>query len=157
VPHVAGQLEDIRCTILDLNDFEVPIYSADRERDSGFPERINDFASHLEKSDGVVISLAEHNGSYSVAFKNVLDWLSRAKEKAWAGKTLFLMATSPGGRGGAGVLQTAAASFPRFGADLVATFSLPSFHNNFSEDGVTDRELRSRLLSELSKFSQALH
>ena len=41
------------------------------------------------------------------------------------------MATSPGARGGATVLEIAKNAFPRFGAIIKATFSLPSFNDNF--------------------------
>ena len=41
------------------------------------------------------------------------------------------MATSPGARGGAAVLEIAKNAFPRFGAIITATYSLPSFNDNF--------------------------
>ncbi len=44
---------------------------------------------------------------------------------------MLLMATSPGARGGASVLEIAKSSFPRFGASIKASFSLPSFNDNF--------------------------
>jgi hypothetical protein len=44
---------------------------------------------------------------------------------------MLLMATSPGARGGASVLEIAKNAFPRYGADIKATFSLPSFDANF--------------------------
>ena len=31
----------------------------------------------IQNSDGVIVSLAEHNGNFSVALKNILDWVSR--------------------------------------------------------------------------------
>ena len=58
------------------------------------------------------------------------------------------MATSPGGRGGATVLEIAKNAFPRYGANVLATFSLPSFNDNFDvehgriSDVVLDNEVR---------------
>jgi len=46
---------------------------------------------------------------------------------------MLLMATSPGGRGGASVLGAASTGFPFMGGNIIETFSLPSFHNNFSD------------------------
>lgn len=67
---------------------------------------------------------------------------------------MLLMATSPGGRGGASVLETAVATFPRMGADLRATFSLPSFHDNFTvDDGITDAALSEALKTAVSKIN----
>jgi hypothetical protein len=58
-------------------------------------------------------------------------------------KPIFLMGTSPGGRGAKGVLEIAAARFPFNGGKVVATFSLPFFKKNFDpEQGVLNEELR---------------
>ena len=69
----ANQLKNVEVTILDLNDFEMPIYGIDKEKDSGIPEKAQNFIDLLESHDGMIISLAEHNGNYTVAFKNVQD------------------------------------------------------------------------------------
>lgn len=126
--------------ILDLNDFEVPIYSPEREAELGIPERILALSEKMAQADLLIISLAEHNGSYSTAFKNVFDWLSRIpNRKVFREKKLFLLSTSPGARGGQSVLETASNRFPRDGADLVATYSLPSFYEHFdAEKGIQD-------------------
>ena len=65
-----------RCWI-DLSDFEMPIFSVDREARDGVPAPAHRFKALIREAEGVLISLAEHNGSYSVAFKNLLDWTSR--------------------------------------------------------------------------------
>ena len=68
---------------------------------------------------------------------------------------MLLMATSPGGRGGATVLEAGKATFPRMGADLKATFSLPSFYDHFeAEKGITDSEMEAKLETALAAFSQ---
>ena len=119
--------------VLDLNDFEAPIYSVDRESEFGFPEVILGLAQKISDADLIVLSLAEHNGSYSAAFKNVYDWVSRIpNRKVFDGTKLFLLSTSPGGRGGQSVMETASARFPRDGAELIASFSLPNFYENFT-------------------------
>lgn len=78
-----------------------------------------------------MVSLAENNGNYSAAFKNIFDWCSRITPKVFQEKSMLLLATSPGARGGASVLEIAKTAFPRYGADIKATFSLPSFNANF--------------------------
>jgi len=106
------------------------------------------FLDKISTADILVVSLAENNGNYSVAFKNVFDWCSRINGKVFQEKPMLLMATSPGGRGGASVLEIAKSNFPRFGAILKGTFSLPSFNDNFDvENGKIsnlefDNELR---------------
>ncbi len=143
VTYVASQFKNIECEILDLNDYEMPIYSADREIEIGVPKLAIDFYEKLGSADLIIVSLAEHNGAYSAAFKNIFDWTSRYNNKLFQQKPLVLMATSPGPRGGLGVLEMAKDRFPRHDANVVATFSLPSFRDNFDPAiGITNEVLK---------------
>lgn len=155
--YVAHQLEDAEVTVLDLNDFEMPIYSIDREMETGIPQLVHDFKSQIDKADAVVISFAEHNGAYTAAFKNISDWVSRADRDLWTNKPLFLLGTSPGGRGAQTVLGFAVASFARTNKKIVVDFSLPSFYENFSnEEGIKDEELAKKFKEQLEIFSKAI-
>ena len=87
---VANQINNVEVKVLDLNDFELPLYGIDKESENGIPENAHLFLNHIQSSDGIVLSLAEHNGSYSVAFKNLLDWMSRINGKLWSNKPMFL-------------------------------------------------------------------
>lgn len=154
----ASQVANSAPTILDLNDFEMPIFSIDRERENGVPEAAKRFKSLVESHDGILISFAEHNGAYAAAFKNIFDWASRLEGSVWADKPMFLMATSPGGRGGASVLGIALQRFPFNGGSIAAAFSLPFFKTNFSEEnGVLDEELLNQFLEQVAKFEKELH
>lgn len=142
-------------TNLDLRDYKLPIYSSDLEESEGKPADAQRFVDAIKNHDAVVVSLAEHNGSYTAAFKNLYDWASRIEQEVWSGKPMLLLATSPGGRGGATVMAAAEATFPRMGADLKASFSLPSFYDNFSDkDGITDAELARQLAEAVAKLSE---
>ena len=57
------QIPNSRTNLLDLNDFEMPIFSIDKQKDTGIPEAAIDFKKHISNSDAVIISFAEHNGS----------------------------------------------------------------------------------------------
>ena len=70
----AAEQIDAQMETVDLNDFEMPIYSEDRQAESGIPELARDFKNKINACDGIVISFAEHNGSYTAAFKNIIDW-----------------------------------------------------------------------------------
>ena len=73
IANYAGmQIEDSVLELLDLNDFEMPIYSIDIEKEKGIPEAVNRFKSNIDKVDGIIISFAEHNGYYTAVFKNIL-------------------------------------------------------------------------------------
>ncbi len=129
--YAAGLFQNAEVEILDLNDYQMPLFSVDIEAEIGQHELAKAFLSKIKSADFLVVSLAENNGNYSAAFKNIYDWCSRINGKVFQGKPMLLMATSPGGRGGATVLEIAKNSFPRYGADIKATFSLPSFDDNF--------------------------
>ena len=137
---VSSLFTDAEVTKLDLNDFEMPIFSVDREKP--ILEQATKFAQHIDECDLIVMSLAENNGAYSAAFKNLYDWVSRIpNRKIFNGKKVVLMATSPGGRGGSSVLEIASKRFPFDGAVLVGTMSLPSFNQNFDDEkGITNPE-----------------
>lgn len=151
------QMEGVEITLLDLNDFEMPIYSMDREQADGIPALAKTFKEHISNADGILISFAEHNGSYSAAFKNVLDWMSRIGRPIWSDKPMFLMGSSPGGRGAASVLETATKSFPHQGGKVVASFSLPSFNQNFNEEsGIIDPSLLEGFQEQLAVFVEVV-
>ena len=157
VVHTAQLMENADVTVLDLNDFEMPIYSIDRENEDGIPQLAYDFRGHILKSEGIIISFAEHNGSYAVAFKNIFDWISRIDKNVWNDNPLLLMATSPGGRGGTTVLETAVGKLKRMTNNKVEHFSLPHFKINFDpEKGILDEELKITHVDKVSAFYDAV-
>ena len=126
--------------MIDLNDFEMPLYSIDREIENGIPEEAYDFIAILEAVDLIILSLAEHNGNMTAAFKNTFDWASRSNVKVFKDKPVFLLSTSPGEYAGKNSLQAGLTRFPRHGAEIITHFSLPSFGKNF-ENGITESTL----------------
>ena len=145
--YAAHQFKNVEIEILDLNNYEMPIFSIDKEKENGIHKLATDFYTKIGSADLLIISLAEHNGAYSSAFKNILDWSSRINNKIFQGKKMLLMATSPGGRGGKSVLEITKDRFPRHDANLVGTFSLPSFYENFDTDnGIINEDLKNELL-----------
>jgi|SRR6218665_521421 len=131
VTYATTLFQNAEIEILDLNDYEMPLFSVDREAVLGQPKLIQDFLDKITAADAVVLSLAENNGNYSSAFKNLFDWCSRIRKDVFQAKPMLLMATSPGARGGKSVLEIASSNLPRYGAEIQATFSLPSFYENF--------------------------
>ncbi|WP_445749149.1 NADPH-dependent FMN reductase [Polaribacter sp.] len=152
----AENLDKTNFDIIDLRDFPMEIYSSDAEK-IGFPENAKKFTSLLDNYDGFILSLAEHNGSYAAAFKNIFDWSSRINNKVFRDKPLLLMATSPGPRGGVTVLEAGADRFARMGAREVITFSLPSFQENFKEGKMVNETLFSTLKEKISQFENAVN
>lgn len=145
--YVANQFQNANVDLLDLNDYEMPLYSVDKEKNQGIPELAKTFFAKLGNADLILISFAEHNGAYSTAFKNIFDWISRIDGNTFQGKQMLLLATSPGPRGGSTVLEIAKNRFPFQGGIVKGSFSLPSFYENFdAEKGITNEDLKNQLL-----------
>lgn len=134
VTYASGLLDGVDVEILDLNDYELPLFSVDREDEMGQPEFAQAFLKKITDCDGIIISFAENNGSYSVAYKNLYDWVSRIQPKVYQDQSMVLLSTSPGGRGGQSVLELALSQIPRFGGQVKASVSVPSFGENFDVD-----------------------
>ena len=154
--YASSLIEDLEIKILDLNDYELPLYGIDLEKENGIPENAHKFLEQIKSSDGLVVSLAEHNGAYSAVFKNLFDWMSRIEKNVWMDKPMLLMAAAPGGRGGKSVLEIAQGKFPRMGANITSIFSLPFFQQNFSEDKIIDENLNAELNKAVREFQKKL-
>lgn len=143
--------------ILDLNDYELPLYRQDREEQNGIPQAAKDFFAKLGAADLIVISLAEHNGSYNAAYKNLHDWASRIDQRIFQGKKGLLFSTSIGKRGGMGVMQAATHAFPHFGMDVRSSLSIPSYGENFStsKQRLTNGDLEKKFFAAIDTLNQA--
>ena len=67
--YAAGLVDDATVELLDIHDYELPIYSIDREKEMGQPALALEFFEKIGGSDAIIVSYAEHNGSYTAAFK----------------------------------------------------------------------------------------
>lgn len=144
--------------ILDLNDFELPLFGVDLEKQIGKPELAVKFLEKIASADLLLLSMAEHNGNVSVAFKNIFDWASRGGVKVFQQKPMLLMATSNGARGGKSVLEITEKRFPFDGAVVKATFSLPKFSENFDVEKmqISNSELDQELKQMVQKVQSEL-
>jgi NAD(P)H-dependent FMN reductase len=137
VTYAVGFLEDVQAEVLDLNDYELPLFSEDKEAELGKPQLAQDFFAKIGECDALIISFAEHNGSYSAAYKSLFDWCSRIDPKVFQQKPMVYLSTSPGPGGAQTVLASAIASSGHFGGELKASLSIPSFYENFDIESGT--------------------
>ena len=162
VTHAANVLQGMNSAadvnIVDLNNFEMPIYSADREIADGIPQLAKDFHALIGNADGLLISYAEHNGNYAAAYKNIFDWCSRLEGKVFQGKPMVVTSVSMGPGGGANVLNLAVTSAPHFDANVVGSFSVGPFGQKFDADAqaFTDVELTTALETSLTALIAAI-
>ncbi len=138
--------------ILDLNDYEMPIYSIDRENEGGIPAEAERFFDKIGAADAVIVSYAEHNGTYTAAFKNVFDWASRINMKVFQDKPVVALSASMGPGGAASVLKSAVGSAGFFGADIRGSLSVGPFSEKFDsgEGKLVDETLNNALLEALT-------
>ncbi|MDN3610649.1 NADPH-dependent FMN reductase [Vibrio ostreicida] len=129
--YAAQQIQGAEVTVLDLNDYQVPMFSEDTEKEIGQAEGAKQFLNDLSQADAMVVSFAEHNGSYPAAYKNLFDWATRIERNVFQEKPVVYLSTSPGAGGGQSVLAAATGSAPYFGAKLKASLSVPNFYENF--------------------------
>ncbi|MFA0069839.1 NADPH-dependent FMN reductase [Vibrio breoganii] len=146
--YTAKLIKGAEVEVIDLNDFPLPLFGEDKEKEVGKPENAQAFFDKLGTADALVISFAEHNGAYTAAFKNLFDWTSRIDQKVYQGKSVIFLATSPGPGGAGSVLASATGSAPYFAAEVKASVSVPNFYDNFdaSTQTVTNDDIQSQLL-----------
>ncbi len=93
-------------TLIDLRDFQMPLYDGDLEAERGVPEAAIKLKKLFISHQGIFIASPEYNSSISPVLKNALDWISRKHEKeegalvAFKGKVASLTAASTGALGG---------------------------------------------------------
>ncbi len=146
--------DEFEYEVIDLNDYTLPIFSVDLEEEIGQPENAKAFIEKINVCDSLIVSFAEHNGSYTAAYKNLFDWASRIERNFFQNKPLVALATSPGKGGAKNVLTSAVASMPHFGGNLLGSLSIPSFHDNFDTNNqrITNNELNDQLKILLEKL-----
>jgi len=147
VTHAASLLDGFSVEVLDLNDYELPLFSVDMEAELGQPGLAHAFLDKIKNSDALIISFAEHNGSYTAAYKSLFDWCSRINTKVYQNKPMVLLSASPGKGGGANVLKAALNSMPHFHGVVKGSFSMPRFYDNFdvSNNRVSNRDMAAEL------------
>ncbi|MEZ6233605.1 MAG: NAD(P)H-dependent oxidoreductase [Phycisphaerales bacterium] len=101
---------DGKLTLIDMRDYDMPIYNGDLEERSGLPERAKAFKQLLIDHHGFLIACPEYNSSFTPLLKNAIDWASRPEPNqppllAFAGKVAGLVAASAGAMGGYRGLQ----------------------------------------------------
>ncbi|CAM4023082.1 NADPH-dependent FMN reductase [Vibrio neonatus] len=152
--YAAHQLVNADIEVLDLIDYPAPIFSEDTEKELGHSESAKKLLAKLGRADAIIVSFAEHNGSYTAAYKNLFDWATRIERNVFQNKPVMYMATSPGPGGAKSVLATAVASAPYFGADVKASLSVPSFYDAFDvqKNEFKDAQLQQQVMDALSKL-----
>ena len=153
--YAAHQIEGADVTVLNITDYDVPMYSEDKEKETGIPAAAKEFKDTLASADALVISFAEHNGSYPSAYKNLFDWASRIDRQVYGSAPAVYLAASPGPTGAKNVLAAAEGSAGFFGGEVKATVSVANFYDNFDLDAgkVTNPEIDEEIKAAVAKLA----
>lgn len=155
---VVNEIVEHPVETIELTDYSMPVFDVDDEKESGYPTATNMLRNVIAMYDALIIAVNEHNGGPSAFFKNTIDWVSRLDRDFLKGKQILLMSTSTG-RGGASLsLEYTKMVLPRFGAEIVDSFSVPSFNHSFSveKNTITDEVLFLGLKEVVSNFEQVV-
>jgi NAD(P)H-dependent FMN reductase len=92
-------------TLIDLDDYPIPLYHGDLEAREGVPENARKLKALFKQHDALFIVSPENNASVPAPLKNTLDWISRDDRgesglAPYKGKVAAIAAASPGGYGG---------------------------------------------------------
>jgi chromate reductase len=139
--NVTGRISEHEVEVLEVRELSIPLFSITREK-VGIPQDVKLLYEKILAHPALIIAVNEYNANVSGFFKNILDWLSRVDRKFLANKKILLISTSPGKRGGASAREYCMRQFPRFGGEIIESFGLPQFYENFdSEKGVIVNEV----------------
>ena len=153
VKYTARQVTESPVKTLELAGYSFPMYSEDLEKSAGIPREVTELRLPLQQASGLILSVNEHNGNPSAFFKNLLDWLSRDERSFLEGTPVLLMSASGGKRGAISSRNAVEQMLNRFGAEVVACFSLPGYYENFSpEEGITETQLAASHREALNLF-----
>ena len=145
-------------TVLDLNDFQMPIYNQDLEAQDGLPEAAVRLKEIFGSHHGLLIASPEYNSSIAPLLKNTIDWVSRSAEgeaplAAYQGKVAGIMAASPGGLGGLRGLVHLRSILQNIGVMVVPKqMAIAKAFEAFAEDGSLKDEFQQKTVTEIGQM-----
>ena len=149
-------------TLIDLADFDVPLYNADIETATGIPQPVIDFRRLVASHDGMIIATPEYNGFVTPLLLNMLCWASRPSPSddfgtVFQGRPAALVASSPGRLGGVRVIPRLRDMIAELGMVPVPGFvTVPTAALAFTEQGrLVDRKTEDDLISLIRRLLTA--
>ena len=140
----AARIEGAQATLLELADFEIPMYHADLEA-RGTPADVIRLKEIMDAHPAWIIVTPEYNGSYTGLLKNTLDWASSPVaghpvfadgSRPFAGKVVGMLSASNGALGGLRAQSHLAPLLINLGCWLAPRqYALPRAASAFGEQG----------------------
>lgn len=128
-------------TLIDLRDFQLPLYDGDLEETDGLPENATKLYELMKLHGALLLACPEYNSSISGVLKNAIDWVSRLRTgepalAAFTGKVAALLSASPGAFGGLRGLSHVRSILQNIGVLVIPNqVSVPQANKAFAESG----------------------
>jgi len=137
----ATRAEGGEVTLIDLNDFSLPLYHGDLEDTQGMPENANKLVKLITEHDGLLIASPEYNSQITPLLKNTIDWCTRADDNPFGDRVAAVVSASPGMLGGIRSMTMARQLLTHLGCHVVpAQCILPQADKAFDEQGALQEE-----------------
>ena len=150
-------------TVIDLRDFQMPIYDGDLEIKDGLPSNAHKLKDLMLAHQGLLVASPEYNSSISGVLKNTIDWVSRQSEgeiplACFKDKIAGLMSASPGGLGGLRGLVHVRAILENIGVLVIPNqIAISKAHEVFNLDGTMKDEKQEQQVKKIgSNLTQML-
>jgi chromate reductase len=102
---LAAVVEEVRTaggevTLLDLNDYPLPLYHGDEEDRHGLPSGAQALIELITGHPALLIATPEYNSMFTPLLKNTIDWCTRGDDNPFVGRVAAVVSASPGQFGG---------------------------------------------------------
>lgn len=152
---VAGaRSEGADVTVVNLDDYPMPIYNADWHVEHGVPGAMLELRKLMMSANGLLIASPEYNTSITPLLKNTIDWLSQevngeSGNAPFEGKIGGLMGASNGGFGTIRALPHVSYILSNLGVFMLPVVAVPGVAKSFDESGNMTNERTKKTLSGL--------
>jgi chromate reductase len=123
-------------TLVDLNDYTMPLYHGDLEDATGLPANAVKLIELITQHPALLIASPEYNSMFTPLLKNTIDWCTRGDDNPFTGKVAAVVSASPGALGGARSMKLAQQLLLHLGCHVVpGNIFLPHADKAFDESG----------------------
>lgn len=148
-------------SLINLKDFDLPIYNGDLEDAEGLPGAAKLLKLRLAESTGLIFTCPEYNGFMTPLLINAIDWCTRSEDASadlpgFAGKTVLVASASPGAGGGSRAATHLKTMLSGLGSIIFPqSMVVPSAYNAFDDEGkLLDEAMTRRAEQLIEKFVQ---
>lgn len=138
-------------TLIELKDYELPLYNGDLEDAQGLPANAAKLIGLIQEHAGLLIASPEYNSMFTPLLKNTIDWCTRGDDNPFTGKVAAVISASPGALGGVRSLKLAQQLLLHLGCHVVPGQNfLPQADKAFDDKGALKDERPRKALQPLA-------